>query len=199
MFKKLKIMASGPIISWQIDGRKVEAMTDFIFLGSKINVDTDCSHEIKRHLLLGRKAMTSLDNILQSRDSTLLTKVHIVKTVFSSSHAEMWELDHKEGWMPKNWCFWAVVLKKTLLRVPWTERRSNQSILKEINLNNQWKNCSWSWSSNTLALMWRADSLKKVPDAGKDWKQKEKRTAEDEMVIQHHWLNGHELEHYLGI
>ena len=82
-------MASNPITSWQIDGEKVEKVTDLIFLGSKIIEDGDCSHEIKRHLLLGRKAMTSLDNILQSRDSTLLTKVHIVKTVFSSSHAEM--------------------------------------------------------------------------------------------------------------
>ena len=86
--QKTKITTSSHITSQQTGG-KVEAMTDFIFLGSKINVDTDCSHEIKRHLLLGRKAMTSLDNILQSRDITLLTKVHIVKTVFSSSHAEM--------------------------------------------------------------------------------------------------------------
>ena len=87
--QETKIMAFGPITSWQIDGDAVEKVTDFTCLGFKIPADTDCSHEIKRHLLLGRKAMTSLDNILQSRDSTLLTKVHIVKTVFSSSHAEM--------------------------------------------------------------------------------------------------------------
>ena len=87
--QKTKIMASGPITSWQIDGETVETVTDFILGGSKITVDGDCSHEIKRHLLLGRKAMTNLDNILQSRDITLLTKVRIVKTVFSSSHAQM--------------------------------------------------------------------------------------------------------------
>ena len=82
-------MAPGPITSWLIDGEQVEAVTDFIFLDSKITTDGDCSYEIKRHLLLGRKAMTNLDNILQSRDITLLTKVRIVKTVFSSSHAQM--------------------------------------------------------------------------------------------------------------
>ena len=79
--KKTKIMASGPIISWQIDGEKVEAVTDFIFLGSKITVDGDCSHEIKRHLLIGRKAIANLDSILKSRDITLLMKVHIVKAM----------------------------------------------------------------------------------------------------------------------
>ena len=109
-----KIMASGPITSWQIDGGKVETVTDFIFLGSKITADGDCSHEIKRCLLPGSKAMTNLDSILKSRDNSLLTKVRIVKAmVFSSSHVWMWELDHKEGWAPKNWCFWTVVLEKT--------------------------------------------------------------------------------------
>ena len=102
-----------------------------IFLGSKITADGDCSHEIKRRLLLGRKAMTNLNNILKSRDITLPTKVHIIKAmVFSSSHVWMWELDHREGWALKNWCFWTVVLEKT--RVPWTARRSNQPTLKEI-------------------------------------------------------------------
>ena len=85
-----------------------------IFLGSKITADGDCSHEIKRCLLLERKAMTNLDSVLKSRDITLLTKVHLVKYSFSSSHVWMWELDHKEGWVPKNWCFQTVVLKKTL-------------------------------------------------------------------------------------
>ena len=96
--QKMKIMASGPITSWQIDGETVETAADFIFLGSKITTDGDCSHEIKRRLLLGRKVMTNLDSILKSRDITLPTKVCIVKAVFfSSSHVWMGELDHKEG------------------------------------------------------------------------------------------------------
>ena len=96
--QKTKIMASGPITSWQIDGETMETVTDFIFLGSKITTDDDCSHEIKRCLPLGRKAMTNLDSILKSRDVTLLTKVHLVKAmVFSSSHVWMCELDHKES------------------------------------------------------------------------------------------------------
>ena len=113
--KKTKIMASSPIASWQIEGAKVETVTDFIFLGSKITADGNCSHEIRRHLLLGRKAMTNLDSILKSRDITLPTKVCIVKAMFfSSSHVWMWQLDHKGGWAPKNWRFWTVVLEKTL-------------------------------------------------------------------------------------
>ena len=106
----------------------VATMADFIFLGSKIPADGDYRHEIKWHLLLGRKAVTNLDSILKIRDIILPAKVHISSQSygFSSSHVWMWELDYKENWAPKNWCFW-------LLRVPWTERRSNQSILKEIN------------------------------------------------------------------
>ena len=93
----------------------METVGDFIFLGSKITADGDYSHEIKRCLLLGRKAMTNLDSILKSRDITLPIKVYILKAiVFSSSHVQMWELDHKEGWVPKNWCFQTVVLEKTL-------------------------------------------------------------------------------------
>ena len=93
--------------------------------------DGHCSHKIKRHLLLGRKAMNNLDSILKSRDITLPTKVCLDKASFSSSHVRMWELDYKESWAPKNWCFWTVVLEKTL-ESPLTARRSNQSILKEI-------------------------------------------------------------------
>ena len=108
-------MASSPNTSWEIDGETVETVTDFIFLGSKITADGDCSHEIKRCLLFGRKAMTNLDSILKSRDITLLTKVRLNQSYgFSSSHVRMWELDHKESWAPKNWCFWNVVLEKTL-------------------------------------------------------------------------------------
>ena len=110
--QKTKIMASGPIMSLQIHG---ETVSDFIFGGSKITADGDCRHEIKRHLLLGRKVMTNLDSILKSRDITLPTKIHLVKAmIFSSSHVQMWVLDYKESGAPKNWYFWMVVLEKTL-------------------------------------------------------------------------------------
>ena len=103
-----------------------------LFFGdSKITADGDCSHEIKRHLLLGRKAMSNLDIILKSRDITLPTKVHLVKAMVFPVVMYGCELDHKEGWAPKNWCFWTVVLEKTV-ESPWTARRSNGSILKEI-------------------------------------------------------------------
>ena len=113
--QKTKIIASSPITSWQIDGETVGTLSDFIYLGSKITADGDCSHEIKRCLLLGRKVMTNLDRIFKSRDITLPTKVSLVKAmVFSSSHVWMWELDCEESWVLKNWCFWTVVLEKTL-------------------------------------------------------------------------------------
>ena len=113
--QKMKITAFGFITSWQIDVETKETVRDFIFLGSKITADGDCSHEIKRHLLLGRKSMTNLDSVLKSRDIALLTKVHIVKCIFSPSiHIWMWRLDHKDGWAFKNWCFLTAVLEKTL-------------------------------------------------------------------------------------
>ena len=129
--QKAKIIASGPITSWQIDGETMETVTDFIFSGSKITADGDCSHEIKRHLLLGRKAMTNLDSILKSMDITLPTKVHLVSAVvfpvvrygcesWIVKKAELWRVDAFELW-----CW------RRLLRVPWTARRSKQSILKE--------------------------------------------------------------------
>ena len=105
---------------------------DFIFLGSKITADLDCSHEIKRRLLLGRKATTHLESILKSRDITLVPNIRIVKVmVFFSSYVWMWELDHKKGWMSKKWCF--ELWRWRLLRVPWTTRRPDKSILKEVN------------------------------------------------------------------
>ena len=113
--QKMKIMASGPITSWQIDGETVETMADFIFWGSKITADGDFSHEIKRRLLLGSKVMTNLDSILKSRDFTLSTKVHLVKAMVFPVvmyGCESW--DCKESWALKNWCFWTVVLEKTL-------------------------------------------------------------------------------------
>ena len=112
--QKTKIMASGPIISWQIDGEIMETVVDFIFLGSKITADGDCSHEIKRCLLLGRKPKTNLDSILKNRHYFANKGLSSQSYGFSSSHAWMWELDYKESQVPKNWCFWIVSLEKTL-------------------------------------------------------------------------------------
>ena len=127
-----KIMASGPITLWQIEGEKVEAVTDFLFLGSKITADGDCSHEIKRRLLLGRKTMTNLDSILKSRHTTLLTKVHIVKAMVFPVvvyGCESWTIRKAESQR-----IYAFVLQcwRRPLRVPWAARSSNHSILKEI-------------------------------------------------------------------
>ena len=126
-------MASGSITSWQIDGETMETVTDFILGGSKITADGDCSHEIKRHLLLGRKAMTNLDSMLKSRDITLLTKVHLVKAMvfpvvmYGYKSWDIKKAEHQRIYASELWCW------RRLLRVPWTTRRSNQSILKEIN------------------------------------------------------------------
>ena len=161
--QKTKIMASGPITSWQIDGETMETVTDFIFLGSKITADADCNHEIKRCLLLGRKAMTNLDSILKSRDITLPTKVHLVKAMvfpvvmygcesWTVKKAERLRIDAFELW-----CW------RRLLRVPWTARRSNQSILKEIS-----PGCSLEGLMLRLKLQYfghlmrRVDSLEKT-------------------------------------
>ena len=129
--QKTKIMVSSPITSWQIDGETMETVRDFIFGGSKITADGDCSHEIKRWLLLGRKTMTNLERVLKSRDSTSSTKVHLVKAMVFPVVRYGCESWTQESWAPKNWCFWTVVLEKTL-ESPLTARRSNQSILKEI-------------------------------------------------------------------
>ena len=131
--QKTKIMASGPITSWKIDGETVEKMTDFIFLGSKITADGDCSHEIKRRLLLARKVMIKLDSILKSRDITLPTKVQLVKAmvfpvvVYGCQSWTVKKAEHRRIDVFELWCW------RRFLRVPWTARRSNQSILKEIN------------------------------------------------------------------
>ena len=130
--QKTKIMVSGPITSWEIDGKTVETVTDFIFLGSKITADDDCNHQIKRCLLLGRKAMTNLDSILKSRDITLPTKVHLVKALVFPVvmyGCESWtikKVEHQRIDAFELWCW------RKLPRVPWTARRSNQSTLKEI-------------------------------------------------------------------
>ena len=152
-------MASGPITSLQIEGEKVEPVTDFIFFASKITADSDCSHAIKRHLLLGRKDMTN-SSVLKSRDVTLLTKACLLKAMIFPVvlyGCESWivmkagcqRIDAFELW------YW-----RRLLRVLWYARRSNQSILKKITLNIHWKDWCWSWNSNT-------DSLEKTLMLGK--------------------------------
>ena len=149
--QKTKVMASGPIISWQIDGETVETVTDFILGGSKITADGDCSHEIKRHLLLGRKVMINLDSILKSRDITLPAKVYLIEAMvfpvvmywcgsWSIKKAECWRIDAFELW-----CW------RRLLRVPWTARRSNQSILKEISPEYSLEGLMLKLNSNPLA------------------------------------------------
>ena len=161
--QKTKIMASGPITSWQIDGETVETVLNFIFFSSKITADGDCSHEIKRRLLLGRKVMTNLDSTLKSRDITLPTKIRLVKAMVFSVvmyRCESWTVKKAERWRIdafELWCW------RRLLRVPWTARRSNQSILKEIS-----PGCSLEGLMLKLKLqyfghlMWRADSMEKT-------------------------------------
>ena len=158
--QKTKIMVSGPITSWQIDG---ETVTDFIFLGSKITADGDCSHEIKRHLLLGRKVMTNLNSIFKSRDITLPTKVHLVKAMVFlvvMHGCESWTVKKAERQridVFKLWCW------RRLLRVSWTERRSNQLILKEINPEYSLEGLMLKLKFQNFGhLMQRADSLEKT-------------------------------------
>ena len=179
-------MASGPITSWQIDGEIMGTVTDFIFLGSKITVDSDCSHEIKRCSLFGRKAMTNLDSILKSRDITLPTKVCLVKALVFPVviyGCESWTIKEAEHWRIdafELWCW------RRLLRVPWTARRSNQSILKEwvfIGRTDVEAETPTLWPPDVKSwLVWK-DS-----DAGKDWRREEKGTTENEMVGWNHQL-----------
>ena len=168
----MKIMASGSITSWQIDGEIVETVRDFIFWGSKITADGDWSHEIKRCLLLGRKAMANLDSLLKSRDITLPTKVSSQSFGFSSSQVWMWELDYKESWVPRNWCFWTGVLEKTL---------ESPLDCKEIQPVHPKGNQSWIFIGRTDAeaetpLLWppivKNWLIGKEPDSGKDWRQR---------------------------
>ena len=176
-------------------GKQWKQVTDFLFLGSKITANGDCSHEIKRCLLLGRKVMTNLDSILKSSDTTLATKVHLVKAmVFPvSSHVWMWELDYKESWVPRNWCFWIVVLENTL---------ESPLDSKEIQPVHPKGNQSWIFIGRTdadaeIPVLWPPDAknwlLGKDPDAGKDWRW-EKGMTEDEIVGWHHRLGRHEFE-----
>ena len=161
-------MASGPITSWQIEGGKVEVVTYFLFLGSKITADGDCSCETRGHLLLGRKAMTHLDSVLKSRDITMLTKVRIIKAVVFPVvlySCESWTMKKAEHWRTdafKLWCW------RRLLRVPWTARRSNQSILREINPEYSLKGLMLKLKFQYFGQkVWIADSLEKSLRLGK--------------------------------
>ena len=158
-------MASSPITSWQIDG---ETVRDFIFRGSKITADGDCSHEIKRCLLLGRKVMTNLDSILKSRDITLSTRVHLVKTMVFPvvmCGCESWTIKKAESWRINAFELWCW---RRLLRVPWTARRSNQSILKEISSEYSLEGLMLKLKLQYFGhLMWRADSFEKTLMLGK--------------------------------
>ena len=177
--QKTKIMAPGPITSRETDGETVETVADFIFGGSKITADGDCSHEIKRCLLLGRKVMTNLDSILKSRDITLLTKVRLVKAMVSPVvmyGCESWTVKKAErrtnGFVL--WCW------RRLSRVPWTAKKYNHSILKEISTGCSLEGMMLKLKLQYLChLMWRVDSLEKT-DAGRDLGQEEKGKTEDE-------------------
>ena len=171
--QKTKIMASGPITSWQIDGETVETVADFIFFGSKITADGDCSHEIKRRLLLGRKVMTNLDSILKSRDITLPIKVHLVKAMVFPVvmyGCESWTLKKAES---QRIDAFELGCWRRLLRVSWTARRSNQSILKEINPGISLEGMMLKLKLQYFGpLLRRVDSLE-MTDAGRDWGQEE--------------------------
>ena len=153
-------MASSPITSWQIDGETMETVIDFIFLGSRITADGDCSHGIKRHLLLGRKAMTNLDSILKSRDNTFLTKLHIVKAMVFPvvmCGCECWTIKKAEHWRIDDFELWCW---RRLLRIPCAARRSNQSILKEISPEYSLEGLMLKVKLQYFVhLMWRTDSL----------------------------------------
>ena len=170
----------------------METVADFIFLSCKITADGDCSHEIKRCLLLGRKLMTNVDNILKGKRHYFANKGLSSQSYgFSSSHVWMWELDYKESWVPKNWCFWTVVLEKTF-ESPWD--------CKEIQPVHPKGNESWVFIGRTdveaeIPIFWPPDAkswlIWKDPDAGKDWRQEEKGMTEDEIVRWHHRLSGY--------
>ena len=171
-------MSSSPITSWQIEG---ETITDFTFMDSKITADGDCSHEIRRLLLLGIKAMTNLDRVLKSKWHHFADKIPCSQSYgFSSSHVWMWELGHKEGWALKNWCFRIVVLEK-MLESPLDCKEIKPVIPKG---NQPW--IGRTGAEAEAPIVWPSDAknglIGKDSTAGKDWRQKEKGAAEDEMV-----------------
>ena len=189
----------GPTTSWEIDRETMETVADFIFWGSKITADSDCSHEIKRCLLLGRKVMTNLDSILKAEILLCQQGLSSQGYGFSCGHVWMWELDYKESWVPKNWCFWIVALEKTL---------GSPLDCKEIQPVHPKGDQSWVFTGRTdieadTPILWPRDAeswlIWKDPDAGKDWGQEEKGMTEDEMIGWNHRLKGHEFEKALGV
>ena len=192
--QKPKIMISGPITSWPIDGETMERVADFIFLGSKITADGDCSHEIKRHLLPGRKAMSNLDSILKSKDITLPTNFHLIKAMVFlvvMYGCESWTIKKAECWWIDAFELWC-----------WRRLESPMDC-KEIEPVHPKGNQSWTFIGRTDAeaetpILWLPDSTNwliwKDPDAGKDWRQEVKGTTEGEMVGWHQQRDGHEFE-----
>ena len=176
-----------------IRGRKVEVVTDFCFLGSKITADGGCSHVIRRCLLLGRKATTNLDSVLKSRDITANKDPYTQGNGLPSGHVRLCGLDHKEGRTWKNWCLWTVVLEKA------PESRLDSKEIKPIKIkgNQLWKLVGRTDANTETPVFWSSDAnswlIAKVPDAGKDWGQKEKSMSEDEMAGWHYQCNGHGL------
>ena len=194
--QKTEITASGPITSWQIDEEAMERVTDFIFLDFEITADGDSSHKIKRHLYLGRKAMSNLDHILKSRDITLPAKVHLVKAMVLPVVMYGCESWCEESWAPKNWCFWTVVLEKTL------ESPLDCKEVQPVHSKDQ----SWVFIGRTDAetpILWPPHVkdwlIGKDPNAGGNWGQEEKGTTEDEMAGWYHRLDGHEFEWTPGV
>ena len=194
-------MASGPIISWEIDRETLETLTDFIFLGSKITADGDCSHEIKTLAPWKKSYDQRRQHIPKQRHYFANKVLSSQRYGFSSDYwnVGMWELIHKEGWAPENWCFWSVVLEKTL---------ESPLDCKEIQPVHPKGNQSWIFIERTDAegetpILWPPDVnnwlIWKVPDAGQDWIQEEKGTTEDEILGWHHQLNGHEFEQTPGV
>ena len=185
----MKIMASGPITSWQIEREKVETVTDFIFLGYQIIAGGYWSPEIERCLLLGRKALTDLDSVFKRRDIILLTKVHIVKDMVFPVvmyGCESWSIKKAEHWRTDLLCcrrFW-----KSL----WLQGHQTSQSLRKSTLNMLWKD--WCWSCNTLAIWCKVSTHGKRPLCCARLKAKEKGATEDEMAGWHHWLNGHEFK-----
>ena len=174
----MKIMVSRHITSWQIDGENVETVSDFIFLGSKINVDGDCSHKIKRCLLFERKTDKPRQCIKKWKHRFANKGPYSQSYGFSSNHIWMWELDHKEGWIPKNWCFWTVVWEDSWESLGQQGDQTSQSLRKST--LSIWKDWCWSWSSNTLATgckelthwkrPWCWERLRAKGEAGdRDW------------------------------
>ena len=190
-------MASGPITSWQINEETMEKVTDFIFLGSKITADGDYSHESKTLAPWKKSYDQPRQHIKKQRHYFANKGPSSQRYGFSNRHVRMWELDHKESWVPKNWCFWTVVLERTL---------ESPLDCKEIKPINPKGNQPWIFTGETDAeaeasILWPPDAkiqfITKDSDAGKDQRPKEKGMTEDEMVGWHHWLNGHEFEQAL--